>query len=924
MTIETKIAKNGAINFYDAETGKRIKEADAVAYAIENGGTFFSASVHGYDVDNFVTKEFISPITAYKWIRRMANKSTTYADGDHQIVEGFHGETIYMQTYAVDEIKNSELKAYVEAEEAPRRAEEARQEREVQIAAQMQARNITREQAEQLVDYLRANRTNYNTAVANTVKDMVANFQKINAGETDDNNAEVTTDNNVNAATNDDEIKAIEAIYNTAVANSDYALQKDCIEAAIKIVAATNVDKECELATVETCTALVPVDFYLKNEIKFVPNAETSEGDSNGETGNRVAELQAEYDEINEKMKDDAISDSRWEHLRKQRAVVRRELEAAKTKTVGHNVETVNELPADIITVSSGAEAWAIVANYFPYGVNFARNVKGFNNEDTFSYTSDGILYASATCTPDNSRVECLEVVNTNTSGSKRKLLTVYIAPTGNTEPVNLPLSRQDREIELLALVDARNNATDEDERAALNESIAALRNELVNEIMNNALPASDETKTATYLPTPIEVKMAANGVKRYYRRQNGKTLRIGFCDAIELERNNIIETCKSLVANTVNDMGDALACLNLEITNFICGSVEKSFLFTNVDDAVNSARKIRDTFGDKFISAYIVGDATHFSNQTLVTFSGDTEEFSNAYVDWKNTTAPTTKSDLDIPNALTSAFSNAEDKNTDDFTLVVERLKANYDTALAEWCKVDFAERGRKRKSHAVKNALAKVNAAEKAIKDFSDAFLTNLSPMLDKSVRAAQINIVNQDGFDWGTLSLADISLDYDCTGTNFTLCADGYFLADYRTPAQTETVIRRLKAAISNGDTEFTFPALDELINPIHADSLAAVSETCATVNARAPEGWEVYFDSDAKAFIVDYCGKNVTTLRNLNSARNSPPEDFFYQFMDFDNDCKPACFDDEPHESATFFKPRDAVDFDDNGNITAIWF
>lgn len=80
------------------------------------------------------------------------------------------------------------------------------------------------------------------------------------------------------------------------------------------------------------------------------------------------------------------------------------------------------------ITVNNGADAWAIIGKHFPEGVNFKCVSKGFNREDVFSYTNDEVIYVVATCTPDNSRIECIEVINTNESGSDRHVLTIYIA----------------------------------------------------------------------------------------------------------------------------------------------------------------------------------------------------------------------------------------------------------------------------------------------------------------------------------------------------------------------------------------------------------------------------------------------------------------------------------------------------------------
>lgn len=306
MTIEMKIAKNGAIRFFNAETGKQIKEADAVAYAIENDGIFYTASVHGYDVDNFVTKEFMSPITAYKWICRMARKSTTYADGDARIVVGFHGEIIYTQKMGIDEIKNAELRAYVEEKEA---------------AAEVKAETSKPATVEEKADY------------SNSCRFVVDIYSK--------------TANGVN--------------------------KRDSVEA---------------------------------------PTAQLA--------GQAVIEYAAEHTDckvLKIVIKDFVAYAGYYCH-------------DADIAALYPTIETTNELPTGEITVDSGAEAWSLVGKHFPKGnLEFYRAYKGFNNEDKFCYTLDEIIYVHVTCTPDNSRVELIEVINTYESGSKRKPLTVYIKP---------------------------------------------------------------------------------------------------------------------------------------------------------------------------------------------------------------------------------------------------------------------------------------------------------------------------------------------------------------------------------------------------------------------------------------------------------------------------------------------------------------
>ena len=102
------------------------------------------------------------------------------------------------------------------------------------------------------------------------------------------------------------------------------------------------------------------------------------------------------------------------------------EIQAATSR---NEIATVGaELPNGHITVDSGVKAFELVSKYFPQGLHFCKASKGFNREDVFSYSDvKENLFAIATCTPDNSRVEVVEVIDTKESGSKRKRLFIVI-----------------------------------------------------------------------------------------------------------------------------------------------------------------------------------------------------------------------------------------------------------------------------------------------------------------------------------------------------------------------------------------------------------------------------------------------------------------------------------------------------------------
>lgn len=62
----------------------------------------------------------------------------------------------------------------------------------------------------------------------------------------------------------------------------------------------------------------------------------------------------------------------------------------------------------------------------------------------------------------------------------------------------------------------------------------------------------------------------------------------------------------------------------------------------------------------------------------------------------------------------------------------------------------------------------------------------------------------------------------------------------------------------------------------------DTIAAIAETCAELNANAPSGWEIRFDSDLNQFPVEYNGLSVAKLDSLATLNFLSPHDFFNQF------------------------------------------
>ena len=79
------------------------------------------------------------------------------------------------------------------------------------------------------------------------------------------------------------------------------------------------------------------------------------------------------------------------------------------------------------VTAKNGTEAFKMIHDFLGKEISFSNVSEGYNREDIFTFTADEGIFISATCTPGNSRVECIEIINTNEGGSARHPLTVYI-----------------------------------------------------------------------------------------------------------------------------------------------------------------------------------------------------------------------------------------------------------------------------------------------------------------------------------------------------------------------------------------------------------------------------------------------------------------------------------------------------------------
>lgn len=295
------------------------------------------------------------------------------------------------------------------------------------------------------------------------------------------------------------------------------------------------------------------------------------------------------------------------------------------------------------------------------------------------------------------------------------------------------------------------------------------------------------------------------------------------------------------------------------------------------------------------------------------------------------------------------------ETDTSKEYAVTIAQLKDAYDSAVAAWGAIDYNARTHKSLRPVAKTALATVTAAGTALQAFGDAHLAQLCPLLDQTIRGATIRIINEDGIDWGSQKLADISLKFRRTGPDFAIIANDNYYATCATPDDVRRVIERLKQSITCGAAEFSFAPQFFTPDPVDddddadeyasisedgityvslarghnvsadrfylkvqgfpvteyqrttalpSDTVAGVARICATVNAVAPEGWEVYYDTPSKLFAVVHNDETVARLTSVelyDAWDAHPPEDFF-----------------------NAYDTHDVVEFDDDGNISAIWF
>ncbi len=155
------------------------------------------------------------------------------------------------------------------------------------------------------------------------------------------------------------------------------------------------------------------------------------------------------------------------------------------------------------------------------------------------------------------------------------------------------------------------------------------------------------------------------------------------------------------------------------------------------------------------------------------------------------------------------------EDEFAEKMAALTDELK-EANAACTEACK----RREIKRKEYnaaceAVEDAEILVDRKREAIAKFGRACAKDLSEKLfdDVLIFSPTMKVINQEGNTCET-NFEQIQVFFHDTNLDFYVTTDWIHLGEYDTPAQVETVISELKAAIERGDSEFKFPTVDEL--------------------------------------------------------------------------------------------------------------
>ena len=193
--------------------------------------------------------------------------------------------------------------------------------------------------------------------------------------------------------------------------------------------------------------------------------------------------------------------------------------------------------------------------------------------------------------------------------------------------------------------------------------------------------------------------------------------------------------------------------------------------------------------------------------------------------------------------------------------------------------------------------NELAAANDnlldAEKNLRDFLDGQANQLTSDLHAVIADKTIRYNRESGMTVGYINGENLYIDAYTSGFDFTYI--GKRLATYETPAQVKAVIARIKETIERGESEFTFPTVNELNPPPAPEgqpTVQAVTEQLAEINSTAPEGMEIFYDAGTKKYPVVWDEEICCTLDSLTLYSLLPQKEFWerMKFGDVDDETR----------------------------------
>ena len=414
----------------------------------------------------------------------------------------------------------------------------------------------------------------------------------------------------------------------------------------------------------------------------------------------------------------------------------------------------------------------------------------------------------------------------------------------------------------------------------------------------NNTATETKEETTMT-----ITTKTAKNGATMYY--VDGK--RISREKAIEISKNADVDMLTNALGTNA-ELKNAQAILVIATKDPLEAGKDREFgwCFTNVIDAVEAAKKVAALFGDRFIKARIVGDAT-FDNKVIATVD----------------TAGNVEIKKQTPEYIFTAYQivmgvdcNGRTEHVEAFTTRCKEI-GDDDNFTGLYREVTFYEdwhynawdiKTADGKLIAKGNTEAELKKAYEAIK----AGNVEISEEIVEDKPAPEVNgkdpVNNIAQFEVGKTYCGYYYLEIDIGNIGERTCQ--LFHVDARSKCFVTVTdyygkTKRFKVQVDSDGEYFYYPHLctvyaKDAATAINASTDTPVegslvetdfivkakhdkpAETVSDINAHAPEGWEIRFDSEGKFFPVEFKGKTVAKLDSLATQKFLSPERFFEQF------------------------------------------